>query len=162
MNKQIEQHFIENRVMYLKVLVHRAGTPEGAEDVIQDAYERALRYKGSYRSSGKPFTTWFNAILNNALRDYKAKERRLGMSVEYDESLDEGVSLQDCEEETVEQIRLEVSRKKFPVRQALHLYFFKQYKPREIAQVLEMTNGYIRTSVKEFKQQMRAKYGSVV
>ena len=38
-----------------------------AEDIVQEAYERAIRYRRSY--NGAEFDKWLNTILNNCLRD---------------------------------------------------------------------------------------------
>jgi len=156
--EQIEQHYGKSTRMLLKVLERRVGTREGAEDVLHDAYERVLRYQNSYNKDLQTFTAWFNGILNNAARDYKAVERRLGMSVEFDEELDEGVKLLDWEQDTIDKVKIDVESKSFPLRQALYLYFFKQYKPKDIALVLEMSNTNIRKGVERFKKEMQAKY----
>jgi len=162
MYKKIEQHYLDNYRRRLKILVNRAGSISNAEDVLQDAYERALRYRNSFDPDAQELDAWFNTIANNALRDFKQSERRMGMSVEYAEERDEGVPLADWEEDMIEAVKKDIACKNVMVRQALYLYFFKQYKPREIAQILDMSNCYIRTSVKEFKQQVVAKYGDVL
>ena len=162
MYKEIEQHYIDNRRMLVKVMTNRAGSVENAEDIVQEAFARALRYRSSFSVYKNDLRAWINAILNNTLRDFKIDERRMGMSVEYNEDMDEPCPLHEWESDMIEAVKADIERKPVLVRQALYLYFFKGYKPREIAQVVEMTNGYIRTSVKEFKQQMRKKYGSVL
>jgi len=158
MQKEIEQHYIENYGKFVKILTNRAGSVQGAEDVIQDAYERALRYKNSFNPNLQEFGGWFNGILNNALRCYKLNERCLGMSVEYDEEREEGEPLLEWQQNTIDCVLAEVDKRKFVERQALYLYFFRQYKPRDIVQVLEITNAYVRTLVKKFKKEMKAKY----
>jgi len=170
MNKQIEQHYAENFDKLVKRFSHRAGGVADAEDVVQEAFALALKYKDSFNPDNvygekghkTEFGGWFNGILNNSLKLYKKKERLLGMSVEYSEDMDELVPLMEWEDNLIEAVKKDIARKPEQVRQALWLYIFKQYKPREIAQVVEMSNAYIRTSVKEFKQEMRAKYGEVV
>lgn len=162
MKKKIELHYIKHRKRMVLILKNRAGTPQNAEDIVQDAFECALRYRNSFDPSRQGLGAWFNAILNNCLRRFKKDERLLGMSVEYVEELDDPVNTLDWTEDIVKLISGEINRKNMPVRQALWLYFFKGYKPREIAQVVEMSNCCIRTSVKEFRQKMQAKYGDVV
>ena len=86
----------------------------------------------------------------------------MGMSVEYNEEMDEACPLLEWEEDMINLIKWEVSKKSPMMRQALHLYFFRGYKPREIVQIVDMSNAYIRTSVKEFKQEMQKRYGEMV
>jgi len=158
----IEQHYIENFDKLVKRYANRAGSVWNAEDVVQDSFDRAMRYSDSFSPERQEFGAWFNMILNNALRDFKRDDRLLGMSVEYSEELDEVEPLLEWEGYLLESINDDINAKSVQVRQALYLYIFKQYKPREIEQVVDMSNAYIRTSVKEFKQEMRAKYGDVL
>lgn len=162
MRKQIEQHYAKHFDRLVKVYSNRAGGIWHAEDVVQEAFSRALKYQNSFDPDKQAFGGWFNGILNNSLREYKAKERLLGMSVEYTEDMDDLTPLMEWEDDLINAVKADMARKPEQVRQALWLYFFRQYKPREIAQVVEMSNTYIRTSVKEFKQEMRKKYGDIL
>ena len=162
MRQQIEQHYLENHDRLVKIMTNRAGTVQDAEDVVHSAYELALKYRNSFDSDLRPLGAWFNTILNNALRLHKRKEKMMGMSLEYDEELDEGNTLLEWEHDTIKAVKADIEKKPFPLRQALYLYFFKQYKPREIAQVLDLTNGYIRKRVTWFRSEMQEKYGGMV
>lgn len=162
MHKQIRQHYAENFDKFVKRYANRAGGIHDAEDVVQEAYTRALKYGNSFDPTVQEFGGWFNSILNNALRDHKKDERLLGMSVEYKEEFDDLTPLLEWEDNLIAEIKKDVARKPAQVRQAIWLYIFKQYKPREIAQVVDISNAYIRTAVKEFKQEMRKKYGDVL
>lgn len=163
MYKEIEQHYIDNRRMLVKVMTNRAGSVENAEDIVQEAFARALRYRSSFSVYKKELRAWINAILNNTLRDFKIDERRMGMSVEYSEDMDEPCPLHEWESDMVNAIYSDILKKKSTVlRQVLYLYFFKGYKPREIAQVVDTSNGYVRMSVNEFKHLIRDKYGNVL
>jgi len=51
-----------------------------AEDAVNDAFSRALRYKHTF--NGKlPFGVWFNTILKNSIRDIQASNRHQGMGM---------------------------------------------------------------------------------
>lgn len=78
----IEQHYKENRQRVVKRMMFRAGGIEAAEDIVQTAYERALRYNKSCDPTR--FGQWFAMLLNNALRDYKNEEKGYS-AVELDE-----------------------------------------------------------------------------
>jgi len=162
MYKLIEQHYIENAHRLVTLLSNRAGGIPNAEDVVQESYTRALRYRKSFNPDEQELGAWFNKIMNNALRNAQQAERRLGMSVEYTEDMDEIIDLLEWEEDMVSNIKKDVASKNTVVRQVLQLYLFNQYKPREIAQVLDMSNAYVRTIAKEFKIELRAKYGEVL
>lgn len=159
MNKLLEKFYRENRFRLVKIMSNRAGSVSNAEDVVQDAFERALKYSNSFQPEKQKLGAWFNTILNNALRDFKVNERRMGMSVEYDERKDEGDFVLELEEDILESVKKDIAEKSYPLSRALYLYFFCQYKPRDIVQVLPISNTYVRTGVKEFKQQMSSGYG---
>jgi len=60
-----------------------AGNPADAEDVVQDACVRALRYSSSMRGGhGK---AWFLTIMRNAYYDWVARNRPVGVVVDVDE-----------------------------------------------------------------------------
>lgn len=162
MHKLIENHYRENFGKLVKIFANRAGGAYNSEDVVQEAFERAIRYQNSFDPERQEFGGWFNGIINNSLREFKIAERRLGMGVEYNEDMDDVIPLMEWEEDLIENVKEDIAKKPEAVRQALYLYIFQQYKPREIAQIVDMSNAYIRTSVKEFKQEMRKKYGEVV
>lgn len=82
----ITQHYKDNYRRLIKRMTFRAGTEWDAEDVVQEAYARALRYQDSF--DGTNFDRWFNTILNNALREHKNNES--------------GITHQSFEEEEVE------------------------------------------------------------
>ena len=162
MKKKIEEHYRKKHKRLVILLSNRAGGRQNAEDVVQNAFELAIRYRYIYNPNLQPIDVWFNSILNNALRKFKTEEKRMGMSVEYNEEMDEACPLLEWEDDMINLIKWEVSKKKVPMRQALYLYLFRGYKPREIVQIVDMSNAYVRTSVKEFKQAMQKKYGELV
>lgn len=167
--RMIEEHYRERRDNLVKIFANRAGGDYNAEDVVQIAFERALRYKSSFRPDVQEFGAWFNTIINNSLRDFKMDERRMGMGGAKDVvfggrcELEEGTTLSTeldgMSRDTIALIKKDIESKDMPVRQALFLYLFRQYKPREIAKVLDMSNGSIRQAVMRFKAEVSAKYG---
>lgn len=162
MHSKIEQHHLDNFDRLVIVFSHRAGGRWNSEDVVQEAFTRALKYSNSFDEDKQEFGGWFNGILNNALRDYTKDVRLLGMSVEYTEDMDELIPLLEWESDLIDAVKKDIERKSEGIRQALWLYLFRQYKPREIAQVVDMTNAHIRTAVKEFKQENQKKYGAIL
>lgn len=148
--------------MLVKIYNNRAGGVHNAEDVVQDAFERAIRYRGSFSPHVQEFGAWFNTIANNSLKSFKRKEKLLGMAVDLDEDEELGESMLEWEDQMLDMVKWELNKKPDNTRQALYLYFFKQYKPREIEQVIDMSNGYIRLAIFEFKKLLTEKYGEII
>jgi len=68
----IEKHYVTNRQKLCKRMSFRAGSPQSGEDIVQTAYERAIRYRRT--CDPLRFDQWFSMLLNNALRDFKRAE----------------------------------------------------------------------------------------
>ncbi|MEL7423474.1 MAG: RNA polymerase sigma factor [Bacteroidota bacterium] len=149
----------EERGTLVKKLSRRAGSPENAEDVVQEAFTRALKYVDSYDKAKREFGAWFNTILNNALRDFKRDEKNYGMSMEAAGG-----------EEEVEEPRLDVRQERREVRdlifqkgevqqEILRLYYILNYTPKDIQAVTEHPRGTILSTITRFQQEVMEKYG---
>lgn len=85
MREAIEEFYRENCDLYVRRLSRQAGSYSNAEDVVQEAFLRALQYSDSYTiSDNNNLEKWFNSILRRALVDFKRIETKQGMVVETD------------------------------------------------------------------------------
>jgi RNA polymerase sigma factor (sigma-70 family) len=81
---QLEDYYADNFNNLVKRITNQAGNVHNAEDVVQEAFVRAIQYLPSY--DGKlPFENWFSRILQNALRQFKLEERNYGMNMSNEE-----------------------------------------------------------------------------
>ena len=71
----IERLYAENAQALYGFIAYRTGDRELAQDVLAEAFERALRSRGHYDSSRASARTWLYAIALNCLRD---RMRRAG------------------------------------------------------------------------------------
>ncbi|WP_108210872.1 RNA polymerase sigma factor [Pontibacter mucosus] len=55
-----------------------------SEDLVQDVFERVLKYKHTFRGDGK-FSTWLYHLARNVLADHLKKTKRAGVSTDIDE-----------------------------------------------------------------------------
>jgi RNA polymerase sigma factor (sigma-70 family) len=60
---------IAERKQFLRFLERRVSSPAAAEDILQNAYLRALEQEGQLRN-GESSTAWFYRILRNAVIDF--------------------------------------------------------------------------------------------
>ena len=152
----IEQYYKDKHDMLVKRYTRRAGTVQDAEDLVQEAFYRALKYQASFDQSRHELSTWMGGILNNCLRDFKRYQMG-GPEMDYKE---EPVADPDLHwvKEMQGKVREEIEKKSGNLRDVLHLYFNLGYKPREIVQTLDVRNGTVRQSVWEFKKLLRERY----
>ena len=159
MNKLLEQFYIENRALLLKRLYHRAGSAENAEDILQESFSRALKYGNSFNPNTQELGAWFNTIMNNALKSFKRDERSMGTYVEYEEELSESYEMSQTDGDLVERIKGEIELEPNPAKDILYLYFVKEYRPREIREVLDIPYKTMENVLTRFKSEMRYKFG---
>lgn len=85
MRETIEQFYIDNHETYIKRIYRQAGGLANAEDVVQEAFLRALQYSDSYTvREDSDMEKWFNSILRRALVDFKRIETKQGMTSQTD------------------------------------------------------------------------------
>ena len=70
----IEQHYRENFDRLSKQWGRRFDNPTIGQDVVQEAYLRAIKYFHTYDQSQK-FDNWFGRILHNAYKDTRNEEQ---------------------------------------------------------------------------------------
>lgn len=136
-------------------MTFRAGTVWAAEDVVQTAYERAIRYRRTFNKDD--FGKWFNTVLNNALRDYQAEERGY---TPIDLENDEAATL-DCPhfpEHIMREIHELIETKSLDQIEVLNLFFKQGYSPVDIASITEHSYAKSRQIVQRFRNELKELY----
>lgn len=153
--KIVEKHYRENYRRYVKQLIGRVvgKCPTLAEEVVQEAYTRAIQYLASYNKDKKPFDKWFRTILNNALRDHKKEEK--GYVVSFDEVEDTNDYLPPImNKEFIERAFVEIEKYNKQKQEVLILWFKYQYKPRDIEKLVGMSSTNIRKTISNFRKDL--------
>lgn len=148
-------YYAQNFDRLVKAWTKRAGSEMDAEDLVQEAFTRALKYLDNYDGIS-PFEGWFVTILNNCHKDLAAVNHRMGMSVELDEA--EKLGLIEPEEMPTSNHRfLRVINKLIegsnrPSRDVLYLHFIRGWNSKEISKYVEMSDGAVRLCIHRFRQ----------
>lgn len=129
-----------------------------AEEIVQEAYSRALKYSKSYNKKFGNLEQWFSNILYRSGIEFKKSELDKGMVREIKEGdiveeADFGRNLRAMAE-----LDDNLNTLGPMARHICYLYFVRGYKPREIVEVTGYKNNTVRQSVKEFSNKMRKKY----
>ena len=156
----IETYYEENRKQLLKRVSGRGIRQDLVEDVLQEAFTRALTFFHTF-DKNRNFGSWFNTILNNCIKDAKREDKMEGMVSS--EDVAEPVTSEDLEFNSLlcERLEKELEGRAKQTRDILYLYFNKNMKPAEIAQVVEANNKAVRMTIYRFKCEMREKYHDV-
>lgn len=157
-NREILEEHYKAQYSALCQWVRRFGVPKGdEEDVVQEAYARALQYLEAY-DPAKSFDTWLQTILVNCCNTHTAELRLQGASrADFDEEEwpveDKGIEIDHLE---IERIHKKIEAKEEPVRSTLRLYFLYGYAPLDISYLVEgLSRVNIRVIIQRFKQEMR-------
>jgi RNA polymerase sigma factor (sigma-70 family) len=159
-NKVLEEFYNERREDLLRRLAYGAGSPEAAEDVLQEAFVRALTYWDTFDPQHKEFGAWFNTIMKNALKDFKREEWLFGMGEEFDEEQYDPQEMPVNETELVKKIYEMVDGKIEDHQEILLLYFEKHYSPKDIANITNYKVKTIKQVVWRFKTEVIERYGT--
>lgn len=129
-----------------------------AEDVVQEAFTRAVKYILLFDEEKGLMETWFNAILFNALRDIRKQERNyqeLYREIWLHDVMDPSKALLTPEYKRDIYLALqEVENDKH--RRVLELFFLYGYTSKEIAEVEEgVTQSNVTTIVMRFRNGLK-------
>lgn len=151
--QQVCDLYEKNFRKYISRVSPRVGGRGNAEDVVQEAFCRALNYCDTL-TEGEPIEPWFNTILNNSTRDFKKQEVFEGMATEDEE---ESTTLEDLElrEDVVTMVLQEISDTREPKRTVFTGYFILGRTPGEIAKYSPMSKQEISSACLRFKKKLQ-------
>ena len=155
MHEVIKQHYLENYDRAIKRMTFRAGGVHQAEDIVQEAYARAIKYYNAQRV--EEFSKWFSMILNNAFNDYMRDE--IGLS--YIEDDDEPLGLVDCglvNDQTRREIYEIISTKSDVQREILTMHLRHGYDPLDIANQTPHSYANVHKVISRFRDEMKSLY----
>lgn len=157
MNETIQKHYEANFNMLVKRYTFRAGTVWDAEDAVQDAYERAIKYFDSFNPEQSSFGAWFSRIVSNALKDQYAKT--MGRNeVEFEEDFVDGVPCSRYEDKIVAEIAERIAVRKPHIAEILRLFFVKGYGAKDISRIVESNHVAVNQTIFRFRRELEALY----
>ncbi len=134
------------------------GNPADAEDAAQDAFIRA--YENLHRYDlRRRFSTWIFTIVSNICKNKLRRER-----LQHQQALDEGrlagradddPACQALEEERGKLVREALSEIRFEYRAPLVLRYYAELDYKEIARVLSLPEGTVKTRIHRGKAELR-------
>lgn len=156
---EIEEYYRANYDALCRHVSFRVGGLYHAEDVVQESFTRAIEWSNSYNPEKAVLSTWVGIILTQTLKRFQREERLQGMSTEDVEYEEPTTQLSGYEQELLKQILADVEKE--ANKQILYLYFFREYKSREVARTLDIPDKTVRQTVWRFKDKIKEKYGNL-
>ena len=152
----IDEHYRANYGRLIKRFTFRAGTVWSAEDVVQEAYTKAIKYYRSF--NGDNFDKWFSTILNNCLREFKNEEKGYS-SVEYEDEEGEGVACSLYPARVMAEIYELIETKSLVQIEVLMLYFHQEYTAKDISLLTTHTYSQTHQIIQRFRNELKDLYG---
>ena len=155
-NKIIQEHYVENRQKLVKRLTFMCGNDShAAEDVVQEAYYRALKYFESY--DGRNISHWINRIIHAAFIDYKNYENGHPLEGLAEE---EGIPVQ-CEflpAHMMKEIYELIETKSNVQIEVLTMHFKHEYTAKDVALITEYSYAQCHKIISRFREELRQLY----
>lgn len=158
MKKSIEKYVSEYGLALTKLCISLTDSKEDAEDLYQSAWEKAIRSIKQYDPS-KPFEKWLFAICVNTYRDKvrRSEHKKVLKFPSADEQERVLSSVASEEKDTDGSIVLKEAVKKLkpPLREAIILYYFRDYSVSELSEMLHIPEGTVKSRLSAARQQLR-------
>jgi RNA polymerase sigma factor (sigma-70 family) len=124
-----------------------------AEEVVQDAFVRALEYWRTFDQS-REIAPWFNRILAFSLRETIRKENGGPLSLDDEDQFLEPFVLNDdidIPPDIVRIVQKAISEQPNDKREVLHMFFNLGMKTREIEECTNLNHSNIRQIIRRFR-----------
>lgn len=161
MNEVIDKHYKENYEILLKRVNRRLGCLEDAEDVVQEAFSRAIEYYNSYNPKKcKYFNNWFDVILNNVYKKFITEKKSGGMTKSLDDSLDEIQPVLPDHYKSISKKELKrlINSRSGDSKEVISLNINFGYNPSEIKLLTGYKLTFIYNTIKSFSKEIKELY----
>jgi RNA polymerase sigma factor (sigma-70 family) len=122
-----------------------------AEDAVQEAFCRAIRYHRTYNKD-ESLDNWFKSILYNTINAIKGEERDRG--VVYRDDLENMPYVAQDKAELPPSITKLFKRASTRDQEILSMRFFFGFKTREIHELLNVSHDVVRDVIRRFKEKL--------
>lgn len=155
--EEITEHYKKNFNKNVKQFAYRTSSTQDAEDIMQDCYERCVRYRNSFKE-GESLDAWIGQIRYNCLKDHRKKERGFSFE-EIEEDHFEGIPCNFYSAEMVEDILSYIHAEHADKEEILRLYFKFGYQVSDICACLGTLYPFTHQTVRRFKIDLQERFG---
>lgn len=154
----IEDHYKKNYNKLLKRVRYKASTVENAEDIIQEAYYRTLKYQDTF-VIGMDFNLWFSRILSNVIKDFIREKFNYGVHIEFDEEHDDLIPMRNDVVAIFKGLSDEIELiEDESHKEVVKLHQLLGFPIRDIVNITDLKYKHIDTILFRFKKRMEDKY----
>lgn len=156
---EIAKVYEESRDERLKMLRMRRVSPEDAEDILQETFYRALKYRDTFNPELQELKVWLDVIMNNAFKAY----RHASMSGDYsflDETAEDEEDIEDTaiNKEMLEVIKQEITELPQQQRQIVYANSILGHSYKACCEIFDLPYATVQFAIQEFRKAMKEKY----
>jgi len=158
MNKVVDKYYRENYESLVKRTKNAAGSIENSEDIVQEAFSRALKY---FDSCSIDFDRWFKVILSRVLKDHQRDSRLAGLTKNIDDTIDE---LEPIIPDHIKDFfrdhmnKLSLTKPSYN-KEIIRLNILFGYDPKEISESLDVSIKIVKNNLYLFSKEVKEIYG---
>lgn len=150
----ITSHYLQHYERLVKRTIWRVPNKSKAiaEECVQEAYARALKYFPAFNEKKDLFERWFEGILRNAIHDCREVEKDRGVSKELSD--EDGAELVPYRKEKLIAIAVLRDMKEDANRLVLSMFLLYGFKTKDIAEYTGLTHTNVRQIIYKFRSNM--------
>ena len=158
MKPDFDGYIMRHSAALTKLCMSLCGNRHDAEDLFQSTWEKAIRRFRSYDPE-KPFEKWLFAICVNTFRDrvrrYENKKLLRFPTEEEQERTLRSVPADEPDRDERLALYVAVKRLKPPLREAIVLYYFRDYSVGELSEILNVPEGTVKSRLSAAREKLR-------
>jgi RNA polymerase sigma-70 factor (ECF subfamily) len=164
MSQRFEQMILPHLDAAYNLARWLVGNPADAEDIVQEAFVRALRFFNDFR--GGDSRAWLLKIVRNTTYSWVRKNRPAQLADEFDETMHSGeTAAEDAEAKLLSRAESERVRKALDAlpltfREVLVLREIEELSYKEISEVTGAAMGTVMSSLSRARQKLREQLGT--
>lgn len=129
---------------------------DAAEDLTQNVFYKAIRYKSSYQ--GGQFASWIFKIARNLFSDYYQNQKRIQHNVVIERIADEDLDMSVDKTEDVAHLQIALKSLKVEERELIVMNRLQGMKYDKIAEITGSSEGAVKVKVHRIIKKLRNVY----
>lgn len=144
--------YVKNKVRYVRKIYPYLHNQEACEDVVQEAFVKALDKFHTFDCKKSGLATWFNKVLFSVLWNYKRSLKQIPPAIDILDVLD-AEDFAYYEDTELSDILSSVKNKGH--QKVLVAHFILGYDYKEVASHLSLTQDNVRKIVQRFREEVK-------
>lgn len=158
MKKQFEAYIRDHGTALTKLCLSLTNSRPDAEDLYQATWEKAMRHYRRY-DPAMPFDKWLFTLCVNLYRDrarrYDNRKLLRFSNQEEQEQFLSSIPAAESDRDAYLALRAAVHKLKEPLREAIVLYYFRDYSIKELSEILGIPEGTVKSRLHTAREELR-------